>query len=113
MIPVQIATERHTRKMPAPILRMSKPKKLIAFGWYGGKFSHLDWLLPKLPDCLHYCEPFAGSGAVLLNRKPSPVICRCNANKAPIRFLMSCLLAKIHNPKVDIRQSYIVANGEK
>ena len=45
----------------------------IAFGWYGGKFSHLDWLLPLLPECHHYCEPFAGSGAVLLNREPSPV----------------------------------------
>lgn len=21
-------------------------RKMIAFGWYGGKFSHLDWLLP-------------------------------------------------------------------
>lgn len=49
------------------------PKKRIAFGWYGGKFSHLDWLLPLLPDCHHYCEPFAGSGAVLMNREPSPV----------------------------------------
>ena len=29
-------------------------------------------------------------------------ICRCNATKAPIRFLMSCLLGKIDNPKVDI-----------
>jgi DNA adenine methylase len=48
-------------------------KKLIAFGWYGGKFSHLDWLLPLLPDAHHYCEPFAGSGAILLNRAPSPV----------------------------------------
>jgi DNA adenine methylase len=45
----------------------------IAFGWYGGKFSHLDWLLPLLPECHHYCEPYAGSGAVLLNRQPSPV----------------------------------------
>lgn len=45
----------------------------IVFGWYGGKFSHLDWLLPLLPSCHHYCEPFAGSGAVLLNRIPSPV----------------------------------------
>jgi DNA adenine methylase len=50
-----------------------KPGKLIAFGWYGGKFSHLSWLLPRLPDCHHYCEPFAGSAAVLLNRAPSPV----------------------------------------
>lgn len=47
--------------------------KRIAFGWYGGKFSHLDWLLPLLPDCHHFCEPFAGSAAVLINREPSPV----------------------------------------
>jgi DNA adenine methylase len=48
-------------------------KKLIPFGWYGGRYSHLDWLLPLLPPCHHYCEPFAGSGAVLLNRRPSPI----------------------------------------
>jgi DNA adenine methylase len=47
--------------------------KLIAFGWYGGKFSHLNWLLPLLPQTTHYCEPFGGSAAVLLNREPSPV----------------------------------------
>jgi len=48
-------------------------RKLIAFGWYGGKFSHLDWLLPLLPKTTHYCEPFGGSAAVLINREPSPV----------------------------------------
>lgn len=56
----------------SPLIQ-NKQKKIIAFGWYGGKFSHLDWLLPLLPDCHHFCEPFAGSAAVLLNRKPSPV----------------------------------------
>ncbi len=45
----------------------------IAFGWYGGKFSHLEWLLPLLPYTHHYCEPFGGSAAVLINREPSPV----------------------------------------
>jgi len=66
-------TIKNGRKTAPPIQRLTRPKKLIAFGWYGGKFSHLDWLLPQLPDCLHYCEPFAGSGAVLLNKEPSPV----------------------------------------
>lgn len=48
-------------------------RKLIAFGWYGGKYSHLDWLLPLLPQATHYCEPFGGSAAVLINRLPSPI----------------------------------------
>jgi len=51
----------------------TRRRRRIAFGWYGGKFSHLDWLLPLLPACHHYCEPFAGSAAVLLNRESSPV----------------------------------------
>jgi DNA adenine methylase len=47
--------------------------RLIAFGWYGGKYSHLDWLLPLLPQTTHFCEPFGGSAAVLINRLPSPI----------------------------------------
>ena len=64
---------RGRKKPPPPIARLTRKKKLIPFGWYGGKFSHLDWLSPLLLQCHHYCEPFGGSGALLLNRKPSPV----------------------------------------
>jgi len=53
--------------------KRASSRKLIAFGWYGGKHNHLEWLLPLLPQCHHYCEPFAGSAAVLINREPSPV----------------------------------------
>lgn len=48
-------------------------KKLLPFRWYGGKYSHLDFILPHLPQTHQYIEPFGGSAAVLINREPSPV----------------------------------------
>lgn len=51
-----------------------KSKRLIAFGWYGGKFSHLDFLAPLIPtDAGHFCDVFGGSAAVLMNIGPFPV----------------------------------------
>ena len=48
--------------------------KMIAFGWYGGKYSHLDFILPHLPDdAKHFCDVYGGSAAVLINRHPAPV----------------------------------------
>lgn len=55
------------------LLKEKSSRKLIAFGWYGGKYSHLGWLLPLLPNTKHFCEPFGGSAAILINREPSPV----------------------------------------
>jgi len=47
---------------------------MIAFGWYGGKFSHLDFILPLLPsDATHFCDVFGGSASVLLNVDPYPI----------------------------------------
>lgn len=45
----------------------------MAFAYYGGKYSHLNWLLPLLPECKHFVEPYGGSAAVLLNRAPSGI----------------------------------------
>ena len=48
-----------------------RSKRMIAFGWYGGKFSHLGFLLPHTPkDATHFCDVFGGSAAVLFNVAP-------------------------------------------
>lgn len=44
----------------------------VAFRYYGGKNTHLEWLLPLLPgmpDETRYVEPFCGSCAVAINRR--------------------------------------------
>ncbi len=52
----------------------ARRKRMIAFGWYGGKFSHLDFILPNLPeDARHFCDVFGGSAAVIINRHPTEV----------------------------------------
>jgi DNA adenine methylase len=72
-VPSPIYLEPNNEAVKANHTVIRRRRRLIAFGWYGGKFNHLAWLLPLLPRCHHYCEPFGGSAAVLLNREPSPV----------------------------------------
>ena len=65
MIPIPTANSTGTGRRVATKRRAHK---LIAFGWYGGKFSHLDFLAPLLPtDATHFCDVFGGSAALLLN----------------------------------------------
>ncbi len=68
-----IYLDRATAEAQPDIRQRRGGAKRLVFGWYGGKFSHLEWLLPLLPKAHHYCEPFAGSAAVLINRDPAPV----------------------------------------
>src|SRR6202044_3857688 len=68
---IEAITSKRNGKPPG-ITRLRGNKRIV-FGWYGGKFSHLDWLLPLLPEAHHYCEPYAGSAAELLNRAAAPV----------------------------------------
>lgn len=39
-------------------------------------------------------------------------VCRCMSNRAGVRLLMSCLLGKLHNPKVDPRKPYTEIDTE-
>lgn len=43
----------------------------LPFAWPGGKADSLKHILPLLPYGSGYCEPFGGSGVVMLNRSPS------------------------------------------
>jgi DNA adenine methylase len=45
----------------------------IGFGYMGGKFSHLGFLLKLLPYLITYVELFGGCAAAMLNRKISPI----------------------------------------
>lgn len=70
---------------------------MIAFRYYGGKNSHLSWLLPLLPDdesVEHYVEPFCGSCAVLLNRNPAPCETINDLNQRIANFF---IVARDHN----------------
>jgi DNA adenine methylase len=55
-----------------PPLNASNGKsRVTVFPWYGGKYIHLNFILPKLPRTKRYCEHYGGSMAVLLNKVPS------------------------------------------
>lgn len=78
------------------------------FGYPGGKSRALENILPRLPYSAAYCEPFGGSGAVMLSRNPSPLevfndrysgvvaFYRCLAQQTLLNRLLDRLQATIH-----------------
>ncbi len=56
------------------IARTKSARRKIPFGWYGGKYTHLDFILPHIPrDAKHFCDVYGGSAVVLLNLAPYEV----------------------------------------
>ena len=73
MKPAPMVNSNGTGRRIATNKSVNGSKRLIAFGWYGGKFSHLDFILPHIPkDATHFCDVYGGSAAILLNLPPYP-----------------------------------------
>jgi len=61
-----------------------------------------------------YTETLENIDSSFLNTKTSKkveFVCRCITNRSPIRFLLSCLIAKIHKSEIDIRKPYTEIGG--
>lgn len=48
-------------------------KHMIAFPYFGSKFSHLDWLYQYIPKHKHWVDVFGGSFVVTLNKRRSEI----------------------------------------
>ena len=55
-------------------------------------------------------KPAVGNADVL---RRIEFVCRCPGNRAGVRLLMSCMLAKIERPDVDPRQPYTEIGGDQ
>ena len=68
--PNYLSSTRATKRTVAPLVS----PRIIALRWYGGKWSHLPWLLPRIDvEANHFVDVFGGSAVVLLNRKPAAI----------------------------------------
>ena len=60
--------------------------KLMPIRYYGGKGRMAGEIISLIPEHTHYCEPFAGSCAVLFAKKVSPIETINDHNDALITF---------------------------
>lgn len=61
-------------------------KNLVAFDYRGGKNATVNKILPYIPEHDRYIEPFCGSMAVLLNKKPCKMEIANDAEKRIMIF---------------------------
>ena len=59
-----MAVKDGARRIPAPISHLNISKKVIAFGWYGGKYSH--------STCFSRCFPIV---IIIVNLLAVPLLC--------------------------------------
>lgn len=76
-------------------------------------------MAPLTPDRILenvYKKAFAAIDKTVIRktgiRERVDYVCRCLSNRAGVRLLMACLLAKLHNPKVDPRKPYTEIGGD-
>ena len=74
------------KPQPEAVTDEEARERITAFSWYGGKASHLGWLLPLLPKTRHFVDLFGGSAAVLLNREPSQIETYNDLDKNLVNF---------------------------
>lgn len=60
--------------------------KLIAFNYFGGKYTHVDWVIKHLPQTKSYVEVFGGSAVILINKKPCPIETYNDINSTVVNF---------------------------
>jgi DNA adenine methylase len=63
-----------------------KPNTIIAFNYFGGKYTHCDWILKHLPETKSYVEVFGGSGIILFNKKPVQIETYNDLNSTVVNF---------------------------
>lgn len=61
-------------------------KKLIPFNYFGGKYTHAEWVIHHLPQTKSYVEAFGGSAVILLNKKQCAIETYNDVNSIVVNF---------------------------
>lgn len=68
---------------------MRRQNSLLAFPWYGGKYSHLPFILRLIHRAgphAKFVDVYGGSASVVLNKRPSPIDCYNDLDGEVVNF---------------------------